>query len=134
MNINFMLSQKINVNLLILVHPFICDFLTNNKVTSFSLIIYQHMINNGLIKQTSNGMYALLPLGMRILDKLTKIVDTEMTKIGAQKILLPALTPTHLWKKTERFDESRAELFTLKDKNDKQYVLSPVSFGHKYKF
>lgn len=85
------------------------------------------MINYGIIKPVSIGMYALLPLGVRILNKLIELVDKEMANIGAEKILLPALTPAALWKKTDRFDSNKAELFTLMDRHEKTYILSPVN-------
>lgn len=85
------------------------------------------MINYGIIKPVSIGMYAFLPLGMRVLNKLINLVDKEMTNIGAEKILLPALTSTSLWKKTNRYDSNKAELFTVKDRHEKEYILSPVS-------
>ncbi|KOC71020.1 putative proline--tRNA ligase, mitochondrial [Habropoda laboriosa] len=71
-------------------------------------------------------MYAFLPLGLRVLNKLTTLVDNEMDKIGAQKLLLPALTPVHLWKKTDRFKDNATELFKVKDRFDKEYILSPT--------
>lgn len=83
------------------------------------------MINYGIIKPVSIGMYALLPLGMRILNKLINLVDKEMTSIGAEKILLPALTSVALWKKTDRYDCNKTELFTLMDRHKKEYILSP---------
>ena len=85
------------------------------------------MVNAGIITNTSAGMYAFLPFGMRALEKLTHLVDEEMKLIGAQKILLPVLTPSSLWKKTSRFEEALPELFMLKDRHGKEYVLSPVS-------
>ncbi|XP_039313709.1 probable proline--tRNA ligase, mitochondrial isoform X3 [Solenopsis invicta] len=84
------------------------------------------MINYGIIKPVSIGMYALLPLGMRILNKLINLVDKEMTSIGAEKILLPALTSVALWKKTDRYDCNKTELFTLMDRHKKEYILSPT--------
>lgn len=80
-----------------------------------------------MIKQVTTGMYAILPLGLRIFNKLTALVDNEMQKIGAQKLLLPALIPTHLWKKTDRFNNV-TELFKIQDRAHRQYILSPVSF------
>jgi len=85
------------------------------------------MINYGIIKPVSIGMYALLPLGMRILNKLIELVDKEMANIGAEKILLPALTPAALWKKTDRYDSNKTELFTVTDRHNKEYILSPVN-------
>ncbi|XP_076229289.1 prolyl-tRNA synthetase 2-like protein, mitochondrial isoform X2 [Nomia melanderi] len=74
----------------------------------------------------SNGLYAYLPIGLRVLNKLTNIVENEMENIGAQRVLLPALTPTNLWQKTERFDTNKTELFTVLDRHNRQYILSPT--------
>ncbi|KYM96362.1 putative prolyl-tRNA synthetase, mitochondrial [Cyphomyrmex costatus] len=93
------------------------------EVTSKS---HKLMINYGIIKPVSIGMYAILPLGMRILNKLIDIVDKEMANIGAEKILLPALTPTKLWKKTDRYESNKTELFTVTDRHKKEYILSPT--------
>ncbi|EFN67969.1 Probable prolyl-tRNA synthetase, mitochondrial [Camponotus floridanus] len=84
------------------------------------------MIKYGIIKPCNVGMYALLPLGMRVLNKLINLVDKEMTNLGAEKILLPALTSTSLWKKTNRYDSNKNELFTIKDRHEKEYILSPT--------
>lgn len=97
--------------------------------TIFYIInILQNLVKYGLIKQVTNGMYAFLPLGLRVINKLVALVDVEMEKIQAQKMLLPALTPTHLWKKTERFNDNANELFKVQDRSHRQYILSPVSF------
>lgn len=88
------------------------------------------MINYGIIKPVNIGMYALLPLGMRVLNKFINLVDKEMTNLGAEKILLPALTSTSLWKKTNRYNSNKVELFTVKDRHEKEYILSPVSKKH----
>ncbi|KAK2588290.1 hypothetical protein KPH14_004310 [Odynerus spinipes] len=87
---------------------------------------YVNMINNGIIKPVNRGMHVLLPLGFRVLDKLTKLIDREMLNIGAQRILLPALTATKLWKKTGRYEPDNNELFKVTDRYEKEYVLSPT--------
>nr|XP_034178912.1 probable proline--tRNA ligase, mitochondrial [Osmia lignaria] len=87
---------------------------------------YEHLIKYGFIKQVNSGMYAYLPLALRVLNKLTTLVDNEMERIGAQKILLPALTSTHLWKQTDRYNNNKSELFILKDRSNKEYILSPT--------
>lgn len=72
-------------------------------------------------------MYALLPLGLRVMNKLIDLVDNEMEKAGAQKLQLPALTSFKLWKRTDRFESNKIELFKVEDRHDMQYILSPVS-------
>lgn len=61
------------------------------------------MLELGIIKSASTGCYHFLPLAMRSLDKLIKIVDWEMNKIGGQKVLLPTLANATLWKTTGNF-------------------------------
>lgn len=58
------------------------------------------MLDMGVIRHSSPGFFHLLPLGLRSLDKLIKIVDTELQSVGAQKLCIPALTNAELWKKT----------------------------------
>lgn len=58
------------------------------------------MLELGIIKSAGTGSYHFLPLGMRALDKLAKVVDREMNKIGGQKVLFPTLANANLWKAT----------------------------------
>ncbi|XP_071866772.1 prolyl-tRNA synthetase 2-like protein, mitochondrial [Bombus fervidus] len=100
--------------------------IATSKKTELSSKSYENLIKYGLIKQVNNGMYAFLPLGLRVLNKLIALVDTEMEKIGAQKLLLPALTSTQLWKKSNRFNDNIRELFKLQDRSHREYILSPT--------
>ncbi|XP_067008229.1 probable proline--tRNA ligase, mitochondrial [Anabrus simplex] len=84
------------------------------------------MLDLGIIRSSSPGTFYLLPLGERAFQKLIAIVDEEMMDIGAQKLLLPLLTPGELWKASGRWDTAADELFTLKDRHDKDFVLSPT--------
>lgn len=87
---------------------------------------FQLMVDCGVISHFDSGMYAILPLGLRSVQKLINIVDEELSVVGGQKISLPSLTPTSLWKKTNRLEGNRSELFILKDRQDKEYVLNPT--------
>ncbi|XP_069682738.1 probable proline--tRNA ligase, mitochondrial isoform X2 [Periplaneta americana] len=84
------------------------------------------MLDLGVIRQASVGTFHLLPLAERSLQKLITIVDVEMEKIGAQKLLLPLLTPGELWKTTGRWMDAGEELFILTDRHHKEFVLSPT--------
>ncbi|KAJ9600419.1 hypothetical protein L9F63_009275, partial [Diploptera punctata] len=96
------------------------------KVDEVSSKSQRLMVDLGIVKQATSGSFHLLPLGERALHKLTCLVDEEMERIGAQKLLLPLLTPGELWRKTGRWDETREELFTLQDRHNKEFVLSPT--------
>ncbi|XP_046739258.1 probable proline--tRNA ligase, mitochondrial isoform X2 [Diprion similis] len=87
---------------------------------------YKLMVDMGIIRQSSTGMYNLLPLGLRALEKLNTLVDEEMANIDAQKVLLPHLVPSKLWKATGRLEAAENELFMLHDRHQKQYILSPT--------
>ncbi|KAL0130608.1 hypothetical protein PUN28_002325 [Cardiocondyla obscurior] len=100
--------------------------LVGEETTEITSKSHRLMVDYGIIKPVSPGMYALLPLGMRVLDKLVKLIDKEMANIGAEKILLPALTLAKLWEKTDRYDVSKPELFTVADRHKKEYILSPT--------
>lgn len=69
-------------------------------LTAATVFVLQLMLELGVIHQASTGMFHLLPLGERSLQKLINIVDDEMSKINAQKMMLPLLTPGELWKST----------------------------------
>lgn len=94
-----------------------------NDITSKSQKL---MIDNGIIHQASNGIFDILPLGQRALQKLISLVDCHMQNIGAQKITFPVLTNSALWKSTDRLECSGPELFMLQDRHKKSYLLSPT--------
>lgn len=87
---------------------------------------YQLMLDNGIIFPQSNGMYTLLPLGLRSVDKLISLVDRKMKKIDCQKLCLPFLTNASLWEKSGRLAKAEAEVMRVKDRNQQEYVLSPT--------
>ena len=61
------------------------------------IISHQLMIRAGLIRKLASGLYTWLPLGLRVLRKVEKIVRTEMEKSGALEVLMPGLQPAELW-------------------------------------
>ncbi|XP_050543324.1 probable proline--tRNA ligase, mitochondrial isoform X2 [Daktulosphaira vitifoliae] len=84
------------------------------------------MIELGLIRQSANGLFHFLPFAQRSLEKLTSIINKSMVGIGAQKISMPVLVKCDLWKKTDRLNSNIEDLFTVTDRKDKEYLLSPT--------
>lgn len=80
----------------------------------------------GLIRSGSNGMFHLLPLLQRSLEKCVGVVDEFMGEIGAQKMTMPILTPSELWKKSGRYDTAATELLLVTDRQGKESILSPT--------
>ena len=68
-------------------------------------ISHKLMLRAGLIRQLTSGVYCYLPLGWKVLNKIEHIVREEMDNSGAQEVLLSALQPASLWKKSNRFEE-----------------------------
>ncbi len=84
------------------------------------------LLKAGFIKQVSAGIYELTPPGVRVLRKIENIVRKEMDRSGAQEVLLTVLNPAELWKETGRWDLYGRELFTLRDRNGREYCLGPT--------
>ena len=90
------------------------------------IISHQLMLRAGLVRQVAAGIYTWLPLGLRVLRKIEKIVREEMDKTGAQEILMPGVQPAELWKESKRYDEYGPELLRFKDRHDRDFCLGPT--------
>jgi prolyl-tRNA synthetase len=77
----------------------------------------------GFIRESVAGRYYFLPLGMKVRDKVIKIIEEEMNKSGAMKIITPVLHPIELWKETSRTSSVGFELMTIKDRAGSEFVL-----------
>ena len=84
---------------------------------------HQLMIRSGMVRPVAAGVYAFLPLGLRVLQNVIGIVREEMNRIGAQELLLPALSPVELWEQTGRVQAFGDTLFQLKNR---PLVLAPT--------
>jgi len=84
-------------------------------------ISHKLLVRGAFIRQVSAGVWTFLPLGWRVHEKVVGIIREEMDAIGAQELFMPVLTPAELWKATGRYDIP--ELFKLRDRNDREFVL-----------
>jgi len=90
------------------------------------VISHKLMLRAGMIRKLSAGVYTLMPLGFRVIQKVEQIVREEMNKAGAQELLLPALLPAELWHETGRWDIYGKELMKIKDRHDREFCLGPT--------
>ncbi len=81
------------------------------------------MLRSGMIRMVSAGIYSFLPLGYRVIKKITEIIREEMDNIGGQEFHLPALNPTEIWQETNRVEAFGDTLFHIKNR---EYVLAPT--------
>jgi prolyl-tRNA synthetase len=84
------------------------------------------LIRAGYIRPIAPGLYSWLPLGLRVLRKIERVVREEMNAIGGQEILFPALLPRAPYETTNRWTEYGDGIFRLKDRRDNDYLLAPT--------
>lgn len=84
------------------------------------------LLRAGLIRQLGAGLFTWLPLGVRVLQKVERVVREELTKRGAYEILMPFVQPAELWIESERWQVMGPELLRMADRHDKEYCLSPT--------
>lgn len=84
------------------------------------------LLRGGFIRQLASGIHTYLPLGWRILLKISGIIRDEMNRIGAQEMLMPALSPKELWEESGRWREYGNDMFRLKDRKEREYCLCPT--------
>lgn len=80
----------------------------------------------GLVRDAGPGTFTLLPLGLRIQQKICRIIDQELERAGCLKISLPLLTSAKLWKQSGRLDQMGGELVRLRDRHEREVVLAPT--------
>jgi prolyl-tRNA synthetase len=90
------------------------------------VISHKLLLRAGMIRKVAAGIYTFLPLGYRVLRKIENIVREEMDRIGAQQILMSALQPSEIWKKSERWFQYGPEMMRLKDRGDRDFALGPT--------
>ncbi len=90
------------------------------------VVSHQLMLRAGLIRKLASGVYTWLPLGLRVLRKVERIVRQEMDAAGAQEILMPGVQPAELWQASGRWDHYGRELLRFQDRHDHHYCLAPT--------
>lgn len=103
-------------------------FIQTLKETPADAEIASHklLLKAGYIKKLSSGIYTWLPLGLRVLKNIEKIVRQEMNACGAVEILMPAIQPSSIWQETDRWETSGKELLKIKDRHDKDFCFGPT--------
>ncbi|MFC7477375.1 proline--tRNA ligase [Dankookia sp. GCM10030260] len=104
-------------------------FLPTLKETPAEAQIASHrlMLRAGMVRQTSAGIYAWLPLGWRVLQKVEQIVREEQDAAGAQEILMPTIQTADLWKQSGRYDAYGPEMLRLRDRHDREMLFGPTN-------
>jgi prolyl-tRNA synthetase len=84
------------------------------------------MLRAGLIRRVAGGLYTWLPLGLRVLRRVERVIREEMDRAGALEISMPVAQPAELWVESGRFDQFGPELLRFRDRHDRDMVLGPT--------
>ena len=85
------------------------------------------MLRAGMIKKLAAGIYTYMPMGLRSIRKIEKIIREEMNAAGAVELLMPVIQPAELWMETGRWQKMGPELLRLKDRHDRDFIVQPTS-------
>jgi prolyl-tRNA synthetase len=104
-------------------------FIPTLKETPAEAQIASHrlMLRAGMVRQTSAGIYAWLPLGFRVLKHIERIVREEQDACGAQEVLMPTVQPAELWRESGRYDDYGKEMLRIIDRHDRDMLYGPTN-------
>ena len=91
------------------------------------IVSQQFMIRAGMIKKLAAGVYTYMPLGLRTIRKIEKIIREEMDRAGAVELLMPIVQPAELWQESGRWEMYGPELLRIKDRHGRDFVIQPTS-------
>jgi len=91
------------------------------------IISHQLMLRAGLVRRLSAGLFTWMPLGLRVLRKVERIVREEMDRAGALEILMPAVQPAELWQETGRWNLYGDLLLRIRDRHERDYCFAPTA-------
>ncbi|MBV8507209.1 MAG: proline--tRNA ligase [Alphaproteobacteria bacterium] len=91
------------------------------------IVSHRLMLRAGMIRQSSAGIYSWLPLGLRVLKKVDRIVREEQDRAGAQEILMPTIQPAELWRESGRYEDYGKEMLRIRDRHDREMLYGPTN-------
>jgi prolyl-tRNA synthetase len=84
------------------------------------------MVRGGYLRKVAAGVYSFLPLGWRVIQKISRIIREEMNRAGAQEVFLPAVIPAELWQESGRWEQYGEQLLRFKDRKGADFVIGPT--------
>ena len=90
------------------------------------VISHRLMLRAGLIRQLASGLYTWLPLGLKVLRKVERIIREEMDRSGGQEVSMPVVQPAELWMETGRWQKMGDEMLRMQDRHDRDFCLGPT--------
>jgi prolyl-tRNA synthetase len=91
------------------------------------IVSHRLMLRAGMIRQEAAGIYAFLPLGLRVLDKVNRIVREEQNRAGAIELLMPTIQSADLWRESSRYEAYGKEMLRIKDRHERDMLYGPTN-------
>jgi len=91
------------------------------------VVSHRLMLRAGMIRQEAAGIYAFLPLGLRVLDKVCRIVREEQNRAGAIELLMPTIQSAELWRESGRYEAYGKEMLRIKDRHERELLYGPTN-------
>lgn len=92
-----------------------------------SIISHILMLKSGMIRQTNSGIYIWLPLGLKVLEKISNIIKEEMNKAGSLNVLMPTIQSADIWRESGRYDDYGLEMLRIKDRHGRELLYGPTN-------
>jgi prolyl-tRNA synthetase len=91
------------------------------------IVSHRLMLRAGMMRQEAAGIYAFLPLGLRVLKKINRIVREEQDRSGAIELLMPTIQPADLWRESGRYDDYGKEMLRVEDRHERDMLYGPTN-------
>ena len=91
------------------------------------IVSHRLMLRAGMMRQEAAGIYAFLPLGLRVLKKIEQIVREEQNRSGAIELLMPTIQSADLWRESGRYDAYGKEMLRIKDRHERDMLYGPTN-------
>ena len=91
------------------------------------IVSHRLMLRAGMIRQSSAGIYSWLPLGLRVLRNVERIVREEQDRAGCQEMLMPTIQPADLWRESGRYEDYGKEMLRIRDRHDRDMLYGPTN-------
>ena len=91
------------------------------------IVSHKYMLRAGMISQSSSGIYSWLPIGLKVLKKIEKIVREEQDATGVNEILMPTIQPADIWKESGRYEDYGKEMLRINDRQDREMLYGPTN-------
>ena len=100
---------------------------TKETPADAQIVSHKLMLRAGLVRQTAAGIYAWLPLGLRVLRKIEEVVRQEQNRAGAVELLMPTIQSADLWRQSGRYDAYGPEMLRIIDRHDREMLYGPTN-------